>query len=58
MDRAHYCKVKDGRFDARFSRTGYYQLADHIEYDPRRDAYFISVMDKKFYIAMDQDSAM
>ena len=48
-----YCKVKDGRFDARFSKSGYYQLADHIEHDPVRDAYFISITGRKYYIATD-----
>jgi uncharacterized protein len=45
-----YCRVKDGRFNARFSRAGYYQLAEHIEYDPLRDAYFLSVKGKQYYI--------
>jgi len=45
-----YCKVKKGRFEARFSRSGYYQLAAHMEYDPLRDAFFISLNGRPHYI--------
>jgi uncharacterized protein len=45
-----YCKVKNGRLDARFSRSAYYQLAEHIGYDPLRDAYFLSVKGKQYCI--------
>jgi uncharacterized protein len=38
-----YCSVRDGRFPARFSRPAYYQLAEHIEYDARRDAFYLSL---------------
>lgn len=30
-DNALYCRVKDGRFEARFSRPAYYRLAEQIE---------------------------
>ncbi|HOI74001.1 MAG TPA: DUF1285 domain-containing protein [Syntrophales bacterium] len=38
-----YCSVRGGRFPARFSRPAYYQLAEHIEYDARRDAFYLSL---------------
>jgi hypothetical protein len=37
-----YCSVKGGRFDARFSRSSYYQLAESIQHDPRHDTFSIS----------------
>ncbi len=36
-----YCKIRSGRFDARFSLSSYYQLTEHIQHDPARNAYFI-----------------
>lgn len=36
-----YCCVKNGTFDARFSRPAYYQLARHIEYRAEGDEFFI-----------------
>lgn len=38
-----YCSVRGGRFTARFSRPAYYQLAEHIEYDARRDAFYLAL---------------
>jgi hypothetical protein len=34
-DGAPYCRVKDGRFEARASRAAAYQLLEHVEYDER-----------------------
>jgi len=30
-DNVLYCRVKEGRFPARFTRPAYYQLAEHVE---------------------------
>jgi hypothetical protein len=46
-----YCRVRDGRFEARFSRSSYYELAEHIQYDPLRDAYYISLNRQAHYLA-------
>lgn len=35
-----YCRVRKG-MRARFTSQAYYMLAEHIEYDERRDAYFV-----------------
>ena len=35
-DHVMYCRVKEGRFPARFTRPAYYQLAEHIEEDGGR----------------------
>ena len=45
-----YCKVKARRFDARFSRAGYYQLTRFLEYDPVRESYYISLTGNRCYI--------
>lgn len=45
-----YCRVKSGRFEARFQRAAYYQMADHIEQDTNWDAYFVAVNGTRFYI--------
>ena len=34
-DNVLYCRVKGGLFDARFTRAGYYQLAQFIEHDEK-----------------------
>lgn len=47
-----YCSVKGGQFEARFSRAGYYQMADFIEYDYKEDTYFITQRDSRFELAM------
>lgn len=43
-----YCRVKDGRFPARFRRAAYYQLAEHVEEE--RGEYFISLHGRKYVI--------
>lgn len=45
-----YCKIRGKNFTARFSRPGYYQLAQHIQKEPDTDRYFISLNHKKYYL--------
>ncbi len=45
-----YCKVKGGRFDARFSRAAYYSLAGQIEHDPQHDGYFLFLQGRRHYV--------
>ncbi len=45
-----YCTVKQGRFPARFTRAGYYQMAEHIEYDETSDAYYVALQGHRYYI--------
>jgi hypothetical protein len=45
-----YCSVKNNIFDARFSRAGYYQLAEFIEYDEETDSYYISLNNQIYTI--------
>jgi len=50
MDNVLYCSIKDKKFEARFSRSGYYQIAELIEYDKKRDAYFLPINGQNYYI--------
>ena len=45
-----YCSVRNRRFPARFSRPGYYQLAELIEYDPDQDAFFLAQNNRRYVI--------
>jgi hypothetical protein len=45
-----YCSIKNNTFVARFSRAGYYQITNFIEYDSIQDKYFILLNDRPFYI--------
>ena len=45
-----YCTVKADRFEARFLRPAYYQLAGDIEYDEGQDKYFIPLNGERYYL--------
>jgi hypothetical protein len=45
-----YCKIRGGRFTARFSRPSYYQLAEHVEEESETGTYFLSLNQKKYYL--------
>lgn len=45
-----YCCVKNGTFDARFSRPAYYQLARHVEHRVEGDEFFIATGHGRFRI--------
>ncbi len=45
-----YCTIKDHRFEARFLRPAYYQLAGEIEYDEDRDKYFFPLNGERYYL--------
>jgi uncharacterized protein len=49
-DNVLYCSIKNGAFEARFSRPGYYQLTGHVECDADSDAYFLRLNGQRFYI--------
>jgi uncharacterized protein len=49
-DNIMYCRVKNGKFAARFSRKSYYQLAEFIEQEKKKDAFFINLNGEKYYI--------
>lgn len=45
-----YCTVKNNRFNARFSRAAYYQLAEFIEYDPGSDIFSVALNGRSYPI--------
>lgn len=45
-----YCRVKDQRFEARFSRAGYYKLAERLQFDSESDAYFIALNGRRYLL--------
>ena len=44
-----YCRVRHGRFTARFSKASYYRIAEHISYDPRKESYHLSINGRSYY---------
>jgi len=53
-DNVLYCRVKEGKFTARFSRNSYYQLAEFIEPSENGVDYFINLNGEKNFIQSDQ----
>ena len=49
-DNVMYCSVKENRFEARFLRPAYYQLAGEIEYDENQDRYFMPFNGERHYL--------
>jgi uncharacterized protein len=49
-DNVLYCRVKEGRFNARFSRKSYYQIAEFIEQSENGADYFINLNSEKYFI--------
>lgn len=45
-----YCKVKGGKFEARFSHPAYYQLANHVECNGLGERFYIALHDRKYFI--------
>jgi uncharacterized protein len=50
-DNIMYCRIKEGKFTARFTRKSYYQLAEFIEQDGADDSFYIFLNDHKYFIA-------
>ncbi len=50
MDNVLYCSIKEGKFEARFSRSAYYQIAEFIKYDEDKNAYFVPINRQIHYI--------
>jgi hypothetical protein len=45
-----YCKVREGMFEARFSRNAYQLLAPHIREDERESSFFLSLNKKRYFL--------
>ncbi len=50
-DNVLYCRVKEGKFAARFSRKSYYQLAQFIEQAENEEIFFINLNGEKYFLA-------
>ena len=50
-DNVLYCRVKEGKFTARFSRNSYYQLAEFIEQSENGNHFFIHLNGEKYLIS-------
>ena len=53
-DNVLYCRVKEGKFTARFSRSSYYQLAEFIEQSENGNHFFINLNGEKYLINSNQ----
>lgn len=42
-DNILYCLIKNAEFKARFSRASYYHFAEYVEYNAKKDFYFIQL---------------
>jgi hypothetical protein len=47
-----YCKIKKGRFHARFSRPAYYDFSKYIQHDEKADQYFLTLNGKRHRIKL------
>jgi len=47
-----YCRVKGGRFRARFSRPAYYDFSKYIQHDEKADQYFLTLNGKRHRIKL------
>jgi hypothetical protein len=56
-DNVLYCRVKNGRFTARFSRKSYYQLAAFIEQSENDARFFIHLNGVQYVIDERQKQA-
>jgi len=45
-----YCRVREGLFEARFSRNAYQILAPHIQLDEKENRFFLSLNGEKHYL--------
>lgn len=50
QDNVLYCRIRNGRLPARFSRPAYYQLAEWIEEDPASGEFYIRVHNERYPI--------
>lgn len=45
-----YCKVRDGKFMARFNRKSYLELAKKVEFDSKKKIYFLTIDNRRYSI--------
>ena len=47
-----YCKVREGMFEARFSRNAYQLLVPHIQQDEKDKRFFLALNRNKYYLTV------
>jgi hypothetical protein len=50
LDNIPYCQVRNGLFEARFSRNAYQLLVPHIRLDEKKNRFFLSLNGKEYYL--------
>jgi hypothetical protein len=60
-DNVLYCRVRNGKFEARFSRPAYYEFCNYIVYDSRREKYSLMLNQHSYSLILtesinDQDA--
>lgn len=45
-----YCRVKNNKFRARFSRPAYYQLANYITHDDNDGRYYVVINGRSYHV--------
>jgi hypothetical protein len=53
-DNVLYCRVREDRFPARFSRSAYYQLAEWIQEDEAMGGFYLDLNGRRFSIRMNE----
>lgn len=53
-----YCRVKNGRFAARFVRKSYYQIAEFIETSENESRFYITLNGEQYYIHKNENQAI
>lgn len=51
-DNVLYCNVKRGEYEARFSRSAYYQFCEYLSYDSRRKKYLLIVNRRSYSLVL------
>jgi hypothetical protein len=49
-DNIPYCQVRNGLFEARFSRNAYQLLVPHIRLDEKQNLFFLSLNGERYYL--------
>lgn len=49
-----YCRVRNGMFEARFSRNAYQLLVPHIRLDKKKNLFFLSLNGKRYYLTINK----
>ncbi len=55
-DNVLYCRVKNGEFEARFSRPAYYQFCEYIVYDSRKETYSLLLNQHSYSLVLTENT--